>query len=191
MLKWCSRMLIAIAFVVVAPTAMAVCLNSCRSNYCVGSCQCQGSPSAECNCNIFHCNCDCCKPYFCAGGAGTCYCSDSAARTKTAARGDAVCVTNCGAPCCDDSTGAMKTVAPKPEEVFREVDANRSGGIDIEEMIAWLAKDADGRVILRVFTRKELRERYFDTVDRNRNGIITAPEFDSELRPKPKSRSKR
>jgi hypothetical protein len=175
-----------------ASPAGAYCLNACR-DHCIGRCNCIAHPTPDCNCNVFSCNCDCCKRVF-NQACGGCACQNSlkgaSRRTPkgaTAAPNIAVC--SCSSSCCRinekgesvcDDNGATP-VNTDPAQRFADVDTDHSGGISLDEMIAWLGKSDDGRALLRIFTRDELRARYFAPLDKNHNGLIEPNEFDAQL----------
>jgi hypothetical protein len=161
-------------FMICTAKADAVCLASCH-NHCIGTCHCLAYSNADCDCNVFACNCDCCKQTFCNP---SCQCTGSAA--LSAAPDPNVCVTNCG-KCC----GNEKATAPDPAQRFKEIDTNSDGKISFEEMVEYLRHDKELSVLLLALTEEELRAKYFTPSDKNGDGVLQPAEFDRDLAPKP------
>ncbi len=91
--------------------AGAVCLANCR-DHCIGTCKCIARTTPDCNCNVFSCNCDCCKRMF-NTGCGGCQCQNSltvAGRARKPAS-PMIAVCNCGSGCC--RAGDPGCVVPK------------------------------------------------------------------------------
>src|SRR5262245_26774029 len=158
-----------------AGKAEAVCLNSCR-NHCIGRCTCIAHRNPDCNCNIFACNCDCCKTTFCSG-PGPCWCQNSSTEPSAPTSEAPIC--NCGSRCCrSDETSKP---AEGPAERFARIDTGHDGAISFEETVEHLKGDPELNLLLRAFTAEEMQARYFTPLDKNSNGVLEPEEFDRDL----------
>lgn len=169
---------VAFFILVCATSAHAICLAPCH-DHCIGTCSCIAHPTPDCNCNIFGCNCDCCKQKFCSG---TCFCQNSAAALSAPAD-PAIPVCSCGSCCGRDA--ALFAPAPTPGQRFQDIDTNHDGKISFDEMVEYMRRDPELKPLLQAFTADELRAKYFTPLDKNGDGVLEPEELDRDLAAKP------